>query len=144
MEHNMFDAQPIAADIYLIKQILHDWPDTEAVKVLRALIPALRPGTRVLLVEYIGQEDSNPEEEIGSEDGGDGAREDKANEEGLRILRGMGSATDLRVMALFNTKERPVSAWKKIFEEADERFEVKSVKAKKAAFYAVVEAVWSG
>jgi hypothetical protein len=129
MEHDMFEPQPVSADIYLIKQILHDWPDAEAVKVLRALIPALKPGARVILVEYIG---SKEDEEGGEE------------EETPRILRGMGSATDLRIMALFNTKERPVGAWKQIFTKADERFEVKDVKAEKTAFYAVVEAVWRG
>ena len=131
MKHNMFDPQPISADVYLLKQILHDWPDVEAIKVLRALIPAMKPGARVILVEYVGQKD-------------DAEEEGEGEGEGLRILRGMGSATDLRVMALFNTKERPVSAWKKLFEEADERFEVRRVKGEKTAFYAVVEAVWRG
>lgn len=122
----MFNPQPVEADVYLLKLILHDWPDEEAIKVLRALIPALKPGSRVIFIEYVGAEENS--------DAG-----------GLpRILRGMGSATDLRVMALFNSRERPVSAWKEIFQAADERFDVTSVKSDAVAFYAVVEAVWRG
>lgn len=123
MEHDMFNPQPVEADIYLIKLIMHDWPDEEAVKILQALKPALKPGARVIFVEYVG------------------------NEEGgslPRIVKGMGSATDLRIMALFNTEERPASAWKRIFKAADERFDVKNVKSDAAAFYAVLEAVWRG
>lgn len=124
--HDMFKPQPVEADVYLLKLILHDWPDEEAIKVLRAITPALKPGARVIFIEYVGAEENS--------DAG-----------GLpRILRGMGSATDLRVMALFNSRERPVSAWKEIFQAADERFDVTSVKSDAVAFYAVVEAVWRG
>lgn len=126
MAHDMFQSQPIEADVYLIKLILHDWPDEEAVKLLRALIPALKPGARVIFIEYVGT--------AGDEDDG----------RLPRIVKGMGSATDLRIMALFNTEERPASAWKDIFRAADERFDIKSVKSDAVAFYAVVEAVWRG
>lgn len=125
MEHDFFQPQPVQADVYVFKMILHDWPDAEAAKILRALVPALKPGARVLLFEYIG-----------SHDGG---------EELPRSIRQMGSATDLRLMALFNAKERPVEAWKGVFALADERFEVRDVRANpQQNFFAVIEAVWRG
>ncbi|KAF4306410.1 putative sterigmatocystin 8-o-methyltransferase protein [Botryosphaeria dothidea] len=128
MEHDFFQPQPVQADVYMFKMILHDWPDQEAAKILRALVPSLKPGARVLLFEYIGSHDES----------GDGPALP-------RSIQQMGTATDLRLMALFNAKERPVDAWKHIFKLADERFEVSSVKANpQQNFFAVIEAVWRG
>lgn len=124
--HDFFQPQPVQADVYIFKMILHDWPDHEVAKILRALIPVLKPGARVILVEYVGSHDET---------------------EGSRLPRSiqqMGTATDLRIMALFNAKERAVNAWAKNFRDADERFEVTNVKHNPQNFFAVVEAVWRG
>ena len=47
---SFFDAVP-AADCYLLKSILHDWPDDRCVEILRTCARALRPGGVVLVVE---------------------------------------------------------------------------------------------
>jgi hypothetical protein len=126
LEHDFFQPQPIQADVYIFKMILHDWPDHDAVKILQALIPALKPGARVILFEYIGNQ--------GETDG-----------PALpRSIQQMGTATDLRLMALFNGKERPVESWTQIFKAADERFEIAGVKSNPQNFFAVIEAVWCG
>lgn len=57
-------------------------------------------------------------------------------------MQQMGTATDVRLMALFNHKERPVDTWKEVFAKADERFEVVNVKADPVTCFAVVEAEW--
>ena len=42
MAHDFFQLQPIMdADVYLLRWILHDWPDGAAVKILRAIVPSL-------------------------------------------------------------------------------------------------------
>ncbi|KAI1393732.1 sterigmatocystin 8-O-methyltransferase [Hypoxylon trugodes] len=128
VEHDFFEPQPVQADIYIFKMILHDWPDHEASKILRALIPALKPGARVILFEYIGNQ-------------GEGDSEGPALP---RTIQQMGTATDIRLMALFNGKERPVEAWAKILRDADERFELANVKANPVTFFAVIDAVWRG
>ncbi|KAI4615577.1 uncharacterized protein J4E87_009036 [Alternaria ethzedia] len=123
--HNMFDPQPVEADIYILKWILHDWPDVESVKILQALRPALRSGARVIFIDYVGKQGPS-EEEL------------------PRSIQGFGTATDLRMMALFNAKERPVDAWKDVFRQADERFDVVRVEADPLSFMCVLEAVWRG
>ncbi|KAH7313595.1 S-adenosyl-L-methionine-dependent methyltransferase [Stachybotrys elegans] len=124
MAHDFFKPQTVQADIYMIKLILHDWPDAESIKILRGLIPALRPGSKVLFVDYVGKQGNAAELP--------------------RSIQQMGTATDMRMMALFNAEERPVEAWKEIFRKADERFEIQRVDANALTFYVAIEAVWRG
>ncbi|KAI0202634.1 S-adenosyl-L-methionine-dependent methyltransferase [Astrocystis sublimbata] len=45
MTHDFFTEQPIrGADVYLYRACLHNWSDQYAVRILRALIPALKVG----------------------------------------------------------------------------------------------------
>ncbi|RYP92184.1 hypothetical protein DL770_001691 [Monosporascus sp. CRB-9-2] len=140
VEHDLLQPQPVQADIFMLKLILHDYPEPEAARILRALVPALRPGNRVVVIEYIGK----------VADDGDGAAKGKEDKEGAppqalpRSIQQMGTATDLRMMALFNAKERPAESYRDIFRAADERFEVVSLKANPITFFAVIEAVWRG
>lgn len=124
--HDFFQPQKIHADVYMIKLILHDWPDKESVQILRSLVPAMRPGSRVLFIDYVGKQDE---------------LNDTA-EPLPRSIQQFGTSTDLRMMALFSAKERPVDAWKKIFNEADSRFDLVRVEANPLTFMVVMEAVW--
>ncbi|THH16220.1 hypothetical protein EW146_g4386 [Bondarzewia mesenterica] len=40
-------------DIYYIRQIIHDWPADDCVRILRNVREAMKPGSRVLIHEYI-------------------------------------------------------------------------------------------
>ena len=51
--HDFFTEQPVSADVYLFRYIFHNWPDAYAVKILRQLIPALRPGARVVINDHL-------------------------------------------------------------------------------------------
>ena len=52
--HDFFTEQPIKdADVYFLRWILHDWSDKYCIRILRALIPALKKGARVILNEYV-------------------------------------------------------------------------------------------
>ncbi|RQQ09270.1 methyltransferase [Burkholderia stagnalis] len=49
---NMFDAVP-AADVYLLKLILHDWNDDECVAILKRARQGARDGARVFVIERV-------------------------------------------------------------------------------------------
>lgn len=54
MAHDFFDEQPVkGADVYIFRWIMHNWPDKYCVKIIQALIPALKPGARVLVVDFV-------------------------------------------------------------------------------------------
>ena len=53
MAHDMFTEQPVSADVYIFRFVFHDWPDAYVVKILRQLIPALKPGARIIINDSI-------------------------------------------------------------------------------------------
>ena len=53
------DALP-SADCYLIMQVIHDWNDPKAARILAAIRKAAAPGAKLLLIECIVPEDSKP------------------------------------------------------------------------------------
>jgi hypothetical protein len=48
---SFFESVPRGGDAYVLKSIVHDWPDDEAVRILRTVAAALDGDARVLLVE---------------------------------------------------------------------------------------------
>ena len=50
---NFFNSIPQRGDAYLLRSVVHDWNDEDALKILRNCRHAMRPGTTLLLVEYL-------------------------------------------------------------------------------------------
>jgi hypothetical protein len=50
---SFFEKVPAGGDVYLLKLVIHDWPDDEAVTILRNVRDAAGPGSRVVLVEGV-------------------------------------------------------------------------------------------
>jgi hypothetical protein len=54
MPHDFFQPQPVKdADIYFFRFIFHNWADKYAVKLLHALVPALKPGAKIVIYEFL-------------------------------------------------------------------------------------------
>ena len=101
MKHDMFKPQPVhGADIYYFRAVLHDWSDASCVEILQNLIPALKPGARILVMDTCLPrfgEVSMMEE---------------------RRLRSL----DLTMKAFANARERSEEDWERLFSTADKRF----------------------
>jgi hypothetical protein len=50
---SFFDSVPAGADVYVLKHIIHDWPDEKAEEILRNLRTAANANTTLLLVETV-------------------------------------------------------------------------------------------
>jgi hypothetical protein len=50
---SFFEGVPPGADAYVMRRILHDWPDAEAVAILRRCREAMLPDARLLLLESV-------------------------------------------------------------------------------------------
>ncbi|KAK8103563.1 uncharacterized protein PG998_010596 [Apiospora kogelbergensis] len=127
--HNCFDEQPVKnADVYFMRHVFHNHPDAECIKILTALLPALKPGSRVLVSEYIVP----PAAELS------GGLSTKAMspffilsptpknllDQTLLTNFALSSSLprnrqmDLLTMALFNAKERTKEEYSRLFEQA--------------------------
>lgn len=57
---NFFHAVPEGADAYLLKGVIHDWPDDDAARILRNTRRAIRPAGTLLLIEGIVDSSARP------------------------------------------------------------------------------------
>lgn len=53
MNSDFFTPQPVTADVYYLRWILHNWPDKYCVEILRNLRPALKPGAMIVIHEQV-------------------------------------------------------------------------------------------
>ena len=52
---DMFSSVPAGADAYIMKHIIHDWPDDRCVQLLQACRKGVNPGGRLLVVDSVIQ-----------------------------------------------------------------------------------------
>ncbi|KAI5479077.1 S-adenosyl-L-methionine-dependent methyltransferase [Pseudohyphozyma bogoriensis] len=101
--HDFFKPQPIAgADVYMLRAIIHDWPDKEATTILTHLAAAASPSSKLVLLEHIMTPLFWP----------DG----KAPKELYSLLPSLGSVLpynlDLQMMTALNAQERTLDQYK--------------------------------
>ena len=82
-------------DIYLLKHILHDWDDAEAVRILQGCRDAMRPGGRVVVIENLLGEIGEP---------------------------GIAPLIDLNMMVLLTGRERTLAEFCGLLKDAGLRF----------------------
>ncbi|KAK8130698.1 hypothetical protein PG999_003078 [Apiospora kogelbergensis] len=120
MAHELFDQQNVQADVYFFRWVFHNWSDKYCVRILRAQIPALRRGSRLLVQESLMPETTSVC--CGAE----------------RSSRSM----DIEMAYIFNSKERTLPEWKLLFKEADPAFVFVDVIQPKGSALAILEFVW--
>lgn len=57
---SFMDSVPAGGDAYVMKNIIHDWTDDDAVTILRNIRTAMAPGGKLLLFEMVLPELANP------------------------------------------------------------------------------------
>jgi len=57
---SFFEAVPRGGDLYLLKDIVHDWDDDRALAILRNCRDAMSPGARLVLVERVIEPGNSP------------------------------------------------------------------------------------
>lgn len=50
---DFFGPQKEAADIYFLRWIFHNWSNKYSIKILQALVPAMRPGSKLVINDYL-------------------------------------------------------------------------------------------
>ncbi|KAI1872857.1 uncharacterized protein JN550_003731 [Neoarthrinium moseri] len=123
MVHDFFDEQPIGgAEVYFLRAVLHNWSDKYAKKILRALIPALKPGSRIVLNEPVMPEPGKMPPEMAAR------------------MR----ANDLVMLQLQNGGDREMADWEVLFSEAHRGFRFHGGKKPVNSNLWILEAEWVG
>jgi SAM-dependent methyltransferase len=61
---SFFDRLPAGADLYLLKNVLADWPDREALQLLKRCAEAARPAGRVAILGGVSPDGEGPRPEL--------------------------------------------------------------------------------
>ena len=51
--HDFLTEQKTQGDVFLLRWILHDWPDQYVIRILRNLRPALKPGNKIVVNDQV-------------------------------------------------------------------------------------------
>jgi len=105
MVHSFYEPQPIKADVYFIRQIMHDYSDKYCIKILRAILTAMKPGSRIVIMDKV-----RPPVGVVPP-----------------VFERMIRTMDLQMMALTNAKERDKEEWAKLVHDADARLKIRNV-----------------
>ncbi|KAI1390514.1 S-adenosyl-L-methionine-dependent methyltransferase [Hypoxylon trugodes] len=123
MKHDFFNEQPVVgADVYLYRGCFHNWSDKYAVRMVQALIPALKPGTHLIINDYVVP---------------------RADELSPGLAPAIRTA-DLQMMTLFNAGDRELTEWENLFTKASPGFEFKGGKSFPGSAIWTLVAVWKG
>ncbi|KAF6825300.1 o-methyltransferase [Colletotrichum plurivorum] len=119
--HDFFTEQTVkGADVYFFRWIIHNYSTPYAVSILKNLVPAMKPGAKVVIKDHCLRE----------------AGEETPWDE--RIIRSM----DMVMLAVLNAQERNEEEYRALFKAADERFVFKGVLRPKGCRMSIIEAVW--
>lgn len=118
MEHNFFEPQPVKdADVYLMRMILHDWPDEKAVAILKHLAEAKKDGGRIVIMDMV-----LPVPGTGS----------PTLEAALR-------QKDLTMRQVLQAHEREVEDWHSLVSKADARLRIIAIRQPEGSQYVFSE-----
>lgn len=117
-EHDFFTSQsePGAA-VYLLRTVLHDWPDVDALRILAPLAQALAPGGRILVMDMVVP----------------------APGTGSRTLEAALRQKDLAMMLTFNAKEREADDWYRLIAQVEPPLAIRAIKRPEGCQHSVVE-----
>ncbi|MFE5889269.1 methyltransferase [Streptomyces sp. NPDC002285] len=108
---DFFDSVPPGADAYLLSNVIHDWDDAHSLTILRNCREALAEGGRVLLVEAVMPDRSEPAPTV--------------------------TLMDLNMLVLCGGRQRTEAEFADLFERAG----LKLTRIVRAGLHSVVEAV---
>ena len=100
--------------------ILHDWPDEEAVKIVRSIVGAMEEnGSRLLIMDTVLPKPGSVPVSV------------------ERIVR----VRDLTMMQAFNSKERDLDDWNTLLVAADQRLQLANVVQPSGSDMSILEVV---
>lgn len=114
VEHDFFTPQPVKdADVYLLRMILHDWPDEKAVAILKHIAEAMKEGSRIFIMDMVLP----------------------APGSGSPTLEAALRQKDLTMRQVLHARERELEDWRTLVTEADARLRIVAVRQPEGSQY---------
>jgi hypothetical protein len=140
-EHELFAPQEAKADVYFFRMVFRGLGDAFATQALKAQVPALQPGAKILIQDVV-----MPEPETIPLWRDRFARYVTAYRNGLRsveaLLTDPHRSVDLALECFSNGRERYLDEWKALLAAADERFVLHQVFVPKDSLLGIIEVHW--
>ena len=119
-EHDFFQDNPAAnPDVFLLRNVLHDWPDQYAIIILQKLFKTMATSTKLLIVDSVVP--------------AQGILPDSA-EKSLRVL-------DMTMMTMMNSKERTADDWAALVQWVDISAKIKNIHRPAGSTLSMIEVV---
>lgn len=118
--HDFFTIEPRKdVEIFLLRMIIHDWPDAESIVILRNIVGSLKPGGKILIMDSVLP----------------------APGSGPRTVEAALRVRDLAMMETHNSKERELDEWAALLKTADPRLTIKAVHQPMGSMMAILEVI---
>ncbi|KAI8656369.1 hypothetical protein LRP88_11676 [Fusarium phalaenopsidis] len=120
LDYDFFTPQPVkGADVYLLRTIIHDWPDADAAKILRGIVEAMGPSSRLLIMDMVLPKPGS----------------------GSRTFEAALRQKDLTMIQAFNAKERETEEWTALLAKAG--LTIRAIERPAGSELSVIEATLS-
>ncbi|EPE28293.1 S-adenosyl-L-methionine-dependent methyltransferase [Glarea lozoyensis ATCC 20868] len=120
--HDFFEKCDVRADVYLLRHVLHDWSDKYAAKILGNLVPSLRTGARICVMDMCLPAPGS-----------------------VSPFRGRVARNSVLYMkGIQNAKERDEEDFRQLFESVDSRFRFDEVIKPEGSALALICVTWMG
>jgi hypothetical protein len=106
--HSFFDPQPETtrgAAVYFLRNIMHNWSDLYCRRILKPIIEAMGPDSRIVICDIILPETNTM----------------------MKTRESIVRALDLTMLSMFNGKERSYDEWQELFISVDPRLRITTV-----------------
>ncbi|KAF4628136.1 hypothetical protein G7Y89_g10015 [Cudoniella acicularis] len=118
VEHDFFTPQPVKdADVYLLRMIIHDWPDADAVRILKQLVEVMKEGSRIVIMDMVLPIPGTTSQTL---------------EAALR-------QKDLMMRQVLNAKEREVEDWHTLVRKVDEGMHIVAIRRPEGSQHSIIE-----
>ena len=117
-EHDFFTPQPVKdADVYLLRMIIHDWADADAVRILKELTAVMKDGSRIVIMDMVLPTPGTSSQTL---------------EAALR-------QKDLMMRQVFNGRERELEDWQALIRSVDERLQIVAIRRPEGSQHSIIE-----
>jgi 6-hydroxytryprostatin B O-methyltransferase len=119
--HDFFKENPVEGpSAFMLRFILHDWPDVQALEILRGLTVKMTPEkTKLIIVDTIVR----PPEQMHF------------------VQRKSVSKMDLTMRTVMNSGERTQEEWEQLVEKADPLLQIQQIKSIEGSDHSIIEVV---